>query len=67
MKPKEIVSSILEKEMNRKEFLMHLGAGAITLIGISSLLKTLNSFGTKKGNSDDYGSSAYGGVNDKSK
>ena len=47
--------------MNRKEFLLHLGAGALTIVGISGLLKTLNGFSTKPKVSSGYGSSPYGG------
>jgi hypothetical protein len=55
------IKQLLEKDMNRKEFLLHLGAGALTIVGISGLLKTLNGFSTKPKVSSGYGSSPYGG------
>jgi hypothetical protein len=60
------LQKLFEKEMNRKEFLAHVGAGALMVVGVSGLLKSLLEF---RGSSQPqqsklmsgYGSSAYGG------
>jgi hypothetical protein len=55
---------ILEKEMDRKEFLIHLGAGIMSIIGLSTIFKALNGASSqKKGSSSSrsgYGSGPYG-------
>lgn len=51
---------LLSKEMNRKEFLVHIGALLLAVIGISSLLRTLSNPHPSKRNSG-YGSNNYGG------
>ena len=62
MKQKQEIKSLLEKEMDRKEFLMHLGIGALAVVGISSLINNLNRFNSKPAvQGDGYGSSTYGG------
>ncbi len=60
---KKELQKLLEKPMNRKQFLAHLGAGALTVIGISGLLKHLVNLGAKPSRqvADGYGASAYGG------
>jgi len=57
-----IVEKALEKEMDRKQFLMHAGAGLLTVVGAGGILKSLT--GAEKHHSRSsagYGSSAYGG------
>jgi hypothetical protein len=56
------LSSLMQKEMTRKEFLAAIGLGIATLLGFGSLLRMLN--GNKQQNgtgSYGYGSSSYGG------
>ena len=59
------LQKLFTKEMNRKEFLAHVGAGMLTLIGISGLLKHLVNYNTSgtptKQVASGYGLSAYGG------
>lgn len=57
----EILDELLEKEMDRKEFLRHAGAAALALVGIAGLLKSFNDM-THKSVSSGYGSGAYGGA-----
>lgn len=50
---------ILQKEMSRKEFLVMVGLGLATLVGLSSLLQMLGK--RNPWQSSGYGSSSYGG------
>lgn len=60
---KNELDSLLQKEMDRKSFLKHVGIGFVAMTGVAALLKTLNNFG---GNTNrvgrGYGNSAYGGA-----
>jgi len=64
---KQQMSDLLQKEMDRKDFLKHMGVAAVALIGVPAVIKALTqatdsstrSPSTK--NSLGYGSSAYGG------
>jgi len=60
----KLIKRLLEKEMDRKEFLAHVGAGALTIVGISGLTKTLIDFTGRPTRISGYGSSAYGGKKD---
>ncbi|MGZ6004800.1 MAG: hypothetical protein ACXWLH_01475 [Candidatus Saccharimonadales bacterium] len=57
------LQKLFTKEMNRKEFLAHIGAGALTIIGVTNLIKHLSEFNGSKPrpSSAGYGLSAYGG------
>lgn len=58
----KVVGALAQKEMTRKEFLITLGAGAASILGISSVFRLLNGkplFGSEM--STGYGSSPYGG------
>ncbi len=57
------LQKLLDKQMNRKQFLAHVGAGALLVTGVSGLLKNLVDFGGKPRSSvaGGYGSSSYGG------
>lgn len=59
MKPD--VNSLLQKKMDRKDFLKHVGIGFVVLTGAMTVIKTLNSFGSHPQN-QGYGSAAYGGT-----
>lgn len=64
---KKTVSQISSRPMDRREFLASAGAVALTVIGVSSILRTLGSGhhfgGNSKGtqSSGAYGASPYGG------
>jgi hypothetical protein len=59
------VNQLLQKEMDRKDFLRHIGVAAAIVIGIPALLKALSQLqsgsATKSVSSFGYGSSPYGG------
>lgn len=66
-------NNLLQKEMDRKAFLQHVGIGFAVVTGAATLLKTLNNFGVSNGASSTastaigasasygYGGSSYGG------
>lgn len=56
----KLIQDLMDKEVNRKEFLAHLGAGALAIIGVSGLLKNLGEIG-RPARPQGYGSSSYGG------
>ena len=62
---KDELDSLLQKEMDRKDFLKMVGVGFVAITGVMSLLKTLNGLGGSSTSSskraNGYGSSAYGG------
>lgn len=64
MKQKSL-QKLFEKKMDRKEFLAHIGVGAMAVVGVSGLLKNLLDYGGKPTQrvSSGYGSSSYGGTN----
>jgi len=55
---------LLQKEMNRKEFLQHVGIGVLGVVGVTALISNLEKFfNPKKENSESqsgYGYSPYG-------
>ena len=60
--PKEKVSSFLNKEMTRKEFLGFMGMAFLGLIGVGSLLTYLKGNTNNSSSGLRYGSGPYGGV-----
>lgn len=56
-----VVENVLSKEMDRKQFLTHVGAGLLAVVGISGIIKTL---GDNKPAHSGYGASVYGGSTD---
>jgi hypothetical protein len=59
---REQIDALLQKEMDRKEFLQHVGAGILIIFGVSGVLKALTQQPTRKQQGMGYGSSAYGGM-----
>lgn len=55
---KNNLDSILQKRMDRKDFLKHVGIGMAALMGFTALIKALNPGSKSTG---AYGASAYGG------
>lgn len=55
------VSDLLGKEMDRLTFLKHVGIGFVAITGVSTLVKTMGSFGGTKSQAAGYGASTYGG------
>lgn len=62
---KKQLEQLLSKQVDRKEFLTHVGAAGLGIIGVTGLLKALNDSQSKP-HSSGYGSSPYGGHNQKS-
>ncbi|HUB94144.1 MAG TPA: hypothetical protein VMB52_06600 [Verrucomicrobiae bacterium] len=60
------LSSLMEKEVSRGEFLSVLGLAVVSVFGFSTILRLLTgkSLDTHSLTSSGYGSSAYGGSND---
>lgn len=60
------LQQLFEKEMDRRQFLAHIGAGALIIMGVSGLIKNLLHFGggsaPRQSIASGYGSSAYGGI-----
>ena len=59
---KNQLSNILEKEIDRRDFLKHVGIALLAVSGVTTLTKTLSNFG---GRAQPHGYSAgvYGGKN----
>jgi hypothetical protein len=66
---KDEVNSLLQKPMNRLDFLKHVGAGIAAITGVAVVVKTMNSLGNTSGRKQSvgYGSSSYGGGKDQPK
>jgi hypothetical protein len=56
----QVLDELLDKEMDRREFLAHAGAAALAVIGVAGLLKSLSNMNSKQV-SNGYGSGVYGG------
>jgi hypothetical protein len=55
---KQQIAELMNTEMTRKEFLQHVGAAILVVLGVSAMLGALQPRSSKNG----YGSSAYGGT-----
>jgi hypothetical protein len=55
------MQSLLQKEMDRKDFLKHVGIGFAAIMGITTVLKTINALGGQKSHAVGYSSGVYGG------
>jgi hypothetical protein len=57
------LQKLMQKDMDRKSFIKHVGIGFAGIIGITGAIKTLTSLNQPAGQhmSNGYGSSAYGG------
>lgn len=58
----QVVETLLQKEMDRKEFLLYVGLVMLALTGVSGFLKTLSTSIEKTASSSDFGGGVYGGV-----
>jgi hypothetical protein len=58
---KSQIEELFNKEMTRKEFLQHVGAAVLVVLGISGLMQALLGSQKQKQTAAGYGSSAYGG------
>jgi hypothetical protein len=58
---KDELDSLLQKKMDRRDFLKHVGVGFAAITGIAAVVKTMNSLGGKsKAKAAGYCSSTYG-------
>jgi hypothetical protein len=57
---RENLTAILEKKMDRREFIKQVGIGLLALTGLSAALKIVTP--TTQPSQLGYGSSAYGGM-----
>ena len=57
---KNQIAELMETEMTRKEFLQHVGAAILVILGVSSILEALRPRTSRR--IGDYGASAYGGM-----
>ncbi|HMH70095.1 MAG TPA: hypothetical protein VK502_01755 [Candidatus Saccharimonadales bacterium] len=56
------MQTLLQKEMDRKDFLKHVGIGFAAIVGITTVLKTVTSLsGNGQKQSVGYSSGVYGG------
>lgn len=55
------VKKLMQKDMSRKEFLVTLGFGVATIIGLSSLLSMMGKENPWKSGQLNYNGGAYGG------
>ena len=62
---KQQINDLLQQEMDRKDFLKHMGVAAVALIGVPAVIKALSQSAAQpsaqSAKNMGYGSSAYGG------
>lgn len=54
------IQTLLAKEVDRRDFLKHVGLTLLALTGVAATARTLTSFGTKQQTSG-FGAGVYGG------
>ncbi len=57
---KNDLQALLAKEVDRKDFLKHVGIGLVALTGVASLTQSMNNLG-RKSQSVGFGAGVYGG------
>lgn len=56
------LDELLQKDMDRREFLQHIGAGILTVVGVAGLINALTDTSKHQTKSTGgYGMSSYGG------
>lgn len=56
------IQQLMQKDMDRKDFMKHVAIGFVALTGVAAAIKTVSQINTsQKPMSGGYGSSAYGG------
>lgn len=64
---KRTIAELTSKPMNRREFLVSIGAASLAVIGVSAVIKALGGRDTNEQTASadrSYGASAYGGNKD---
>ena len=55
------VTHLTDKEMDRRDFIKHVGIGFLALTGVAAIIKTIGTMGGNEAQTIGYGSGAYGG------
>lgn len=55
-------NDLMQKQMDRRDFLKHVGIAFVALTGLSALIKTLNMVAGPKTQTMGYGANVYGGI-----
>lgn len=56
------IQALMQKKMDRRDFLKHVGIGFVAILGITTILRTMSSLGNNgQKHSVGYSSGAYGG------
>jgi hypothetical protein len=57
------ITKLMQKDMDRRDFLKHVGIGFAGIMGVTSILKTIGTLNgsQKKSANSGYGSNPYGG------
>jgi len=56
------IQKLMQKDMDRRNFLKHIGVGFAAIVGITTALKTISMLnGSHKESNAGYGSNVYGG------
>ncbi len=55
------IQQLFDKPMDRRQFLAHIGAGLLVLVGVSGLLSQLVHYGQQPSGEEGYGETPYGG------
>ncbi|HET6746832.1 MAG TPA: hypothetical protein VFH06_01865 [Candidatus Saccharimonadales bacterium] len=55
------MQKLLQKEMDRKDFIKHVGIGFAAILGITTILKTISTMSGSQGKTVGYSSGVYGG------
>jgi len=58
---KKDLQQLFDKPMDRKQFLAHIGAGLLVIVGVSGLISQLVHYGQQPTGEEGYGDTAYGG------
>lgn len=61
MAEKKNLQQLFDKPMDRKQFLAHIGAGLLVVVGVSGLLGQLVRYGQQPTSDEGYGDTSYGG------
>jgi len=59
MNLKDNVQTLLQKKMDRRDFIKHVGVGFVAILGLSAVVRAMTSTGQR---TDGYSSGVYGGT-----
>lgn len=58
---KKDLQELLDKQVDRKDFLKHVGFGLVALTGVTALTRSLTGVGVKTPKTNGFGAGVYGG------